>query len=253
MSEVVLNPFEEETAISTFKEKNSAAPQFSENPVKVEQTQVEESNLSSRLRYAMAAVKISQSELARQICVKPQVIQYLCNSSVVKSKFTYDVAEALNVNYAWLAEGKGPIFPHDAKPNDNNVISYKVPVIAWEKTLDWSSQSIDLHPSFHKDWMVTNTDVDDNCYALTVKDSSMQPRFDQGAKIIVDPDAALDSGRFVVAHIEAIDEVVLRQYTEHDGAVWLAPTNNKLYKEIPFNAEEDTILGVVVQAHFSFN
>ena len=41
--------------------------------------------LSTRLEYAMRLLKINQTELAKRIDVKPQVIQYLCNKKIKSS------------------------------------------------------------------------------------------------------------------------------------------------------------------------
>lgn len=51
---------------------------------------------------------MSQSELARQLGVKPQAIQYLCREGK-GSRHTSEIARILRVRPQWLASNQGPM------------------------------------------------------------------------------------------------------------------------------------------------
>jgi ribosome-binding protein aMBF1 (putative translation factor) len=67
----------------------------------------EVNTLSDRLSHALVTLEISQAELARRINVKRQAVQYICTNALTKSKFAYDIAEALGINVSWLITGAG--------------------------------------------------------------------------------------------------------------------------------------------------
>jgi len=211
-----------------------------------------DNSLSSRLRYAMSLVRVSQPELARMIDVKPQVIQYLCNSPVIKSKFTYQIAAALGISYAWLAEGKGNISAQQLAANSKQNRDCKVPVIQWQESLGWVEQCASFDTSLHDKWIATTVAVSPDCFALMVRDSSMQPRFDFGTTLIVSPNERVYENSFVVVRIADLNEVLLRQFVAVGEQRILHATNQALYRDINFCAEKDQIIGVVVQAHTQF-
>lgn len=203
--------------------------------------------LSGRLAYALAALKISQSELARRIGVKPQAIQYLCSHNVKNSSFTYDIADALEIEYTWLAAGEGQMLASD----EPEITEFHTPILPWGDAIAWKTKQLDYHPNTHQSWTVTNNKVNENCFALVVEDNAMAPRFDAGATLIIDPLAKPYDGCFVIAYIKAHNIAVLRQYNQQGKHVMLQPTNQSLYKSIPLS-KDDTICGIVIQAHFDY-
>ena len=67
----------------------------------------DQTTLSTRLTFALAEKGVTQTELARKIGIKKQTIQYLCASGTNRSKFSYDIAHALDINVDWLITGTG--------------------------------------------------------------------------------------------------------------------------------------------------
>jgi len=62
---------------------------------------------SDRLNYAIEAAGTDQSKLARKVGVKPQAIQYLCSGGSKRSKYTQEIADALNIKAKWLGSNEG--------------------------------------------------------------------------------------------------------------------------------------------------
>lgn len=57
-----------------------------------------------------------------------------------------------------------------------------------------------------------------NTFAVTVADNSMQPIFSPGDVVFIDPDRQPTPGQYVLAHVKATNQNVLRKYREIDGA-----------------------------------
>ncbi len=68
---------------------------------------VNRETLGDRLGRVLQERSLSQSELARQVGVRPQAIQYICDKKAKRSSFVAEIAEALNISPFWLATGKG--------------------------------------------------------------------------------------------------------------------------------------------------
>ena len=205
--------------------------------------------LSSRLLYALKRQKFSQSELARLIGVKPQIIQYLCTSSANKSKFAYEIATALGVNPNWLIAGKGPVFDLSSMSNTTSN-QPKVPLLDWNNIIVWLNQE-STHPQKADKYIFVTNDQSTRNFAIRIADTSMIPRFEIGTVLIIDPELKPNINDFVVAKISHQEQPVIRQLILKGNQHFLSPINSTIYKEIELKTE-DNILGIVRQAYFEF-
>ncbi len=80
-------------------------------------------------------------------------------------------------------------------------------------------------------------------FALQALGDSMLPEFKHGTLLVIDPEAAVKDGSFVIGKVN--DEYILRQLRLDDGKFFLQPLND-LYETIQVNGIED-IIGLVVQ------
>lgn len=62
-----------------------------------------------RLRQALKEASCTQAGLAREVGIRAQAVQYLCNDKAQWSKHTHTIAQLLGVNSRWLASGNGPM------------------------------------------------------------------------------------------------------------------------------------------------
>ncbi len=81
-------------------------------------------------------------------------------------------------------------------------------------------------------------------YALRALGDSMVPEFEHGTVIIVDPEAVVKDGSYVIAKIDG--EYIFRQLRMYDGKFFLQPLND-LYETIEIESL-DVLDGVIVQA-----
>ena len=80
-------------------------------------------------------------------------------------------------------------------------------------------------------------------YALRVLGDSMQPEFNEGVVIVIDPAGAMKDGSYVIASYN--DELVFRQLRIHEDKYFLQPLN-ELYDTVEIEGL-DAITGVVSQ------
>lgn len=69
------------------------------------------SDLATRLRYAREQAGLSQSALARALCLRPQTIQAIEAGLVARPRALLDLARVLAVRSEWLLWGEGPMAP----------------------------------------------------------------------------------------------------------------------------------------------
>lgn len=99
-----------------------------------------------------------------------------------------------------------------------------IPVLDYKQATDASAsiQKIKEDVDSQVEFIPVSTNVGDslgkNAFALKIKDDSMAPEFRVNDVIIVDPDSQPKPGDFVVALIEAEQEVILRKYKQLSAA-----------------------------------
>ena len=83
-------------------------------------------------------------------------------------------------------------------------------------------------------------------FVLRVRGESMQPKFQPGELIYVDPEKPLEDGRYVIARMDDADESVLRRYVVEGGQGFLEALNPDWPDRIREMGPDDRILGIVV-------
>ena len=203
-----------------------------------------EANLSTRLVYAMKKLGVNQSELARRIGVKPQVIQYLCTNNAERSRFAFEIADALGVNLDWLIAGKGRMMEKAGVQETTNI-----PLINWTDIRNWvSTNRKEIKPVGN---ISSQVSFSQESYALKMVDSSMTPRFEVDTTLIVDPEITAHENDFVIVSTEHGTTPILRQLITKNSKPMLVPINAALYKEIEF-CENNRIFGVLRQTFYEF-
>lgn len=192
--------------------------------------------LSDRLNYALELSGISKAEIARIIGVKPQTIQYLCSTNAESSKFTFELAHALGVNFEWLAVGMGDIGLKEIEAS-TNIGKPKNQVY----TLDELQNLYKNNSNFFE--MLRYP------FEVVLSDHSMWPRFAKGTTLIFDRKSDFKSGDFVLVYLQEMDELVFRELIEQQMGKKLVPFNSNLFKEVSLN-ERDLILGILIEARW---
>ena len=85
-------------------------------------------------------------------------------------------------------------------------------------------------------------------FSTTVDDSSMEPEFNKGDIIIIDPELLPKPGDFVLVYLLEKKQILFRKYQEVQGSRYRLLANNELWAIVDIiDPNEATFLGVVVE------
>ncbi|MBM7070749.1 helix-turn-helix transcriptional regulator [Shewanella sp. 202IG2-18] len=108
-----------------------------------------------RLDYTLRTLHINQSELSRRSGVAQQTINYIIQRKLHKSKFAYQLADALNVNPTWLVHGFGRF---------ESSFSRDTPIIRSYVDLQTFLRQGQL-PN-HNKYLIVEQDLGESCFAF---------------------------------------------------------------------------------------
>jgi SOS-response transcriptional repressor LexA len=211
--------------------------------------------LSERLNRALELTGVSQSELARRIGIKQQSISQICSGKTARSRYTPQIAEALEISGKWLATGQGSIGLGVANLDRGPDIRGKIPLINWVQAGAWTEIVEGFAYEAAEEWITATGSIHMDCFALRVKGDSMENpggklSVPEGAVIVVDPNAHPQHKSLVVARLEDSKEATFKQLVIDGEQKFLKPLNPQ-YPAIPINGN-CTIVGVVKQAVIDF-
>jgi len=184
---------------------------------------------SHRLKKALNASPLNQSDLARVLQVKPQSVQqWLSGKNFPRRPRVKSIAQHLNVSAVWLSGGEVPIsyILQESHGNVNRSATDEIPLLP---LLPWlglsclpnhSKENATKQKFIHRPCACSN-----NAFALKIEDNSMYPRFVIGDVIIVDPNIAAIHNAYVVASKCGNSNSVLRQKVVVDGMALLSANN----------------------------
>jgi len=196
-------------------------------------------NLSQRLQYALEITKTKKIELARKINVKPQIIQFLCNSKTKASRYTFHIAEALNINAEWLASGKGNILIDKSQEN-----TLQVPILDYQNLRDLFLHQRKLAEITTPDKLPYLTEKE-NILAMKMPDSSMHPTIPINSYLFFDLDEiALKNENVYLIYTNKYDSFFVREYQNVTDKS-MVPKNLELFNKTQVN-EDILICGKLI-------
>lgn len=221
-----------------------------------------------RVRERREEIGMTQAQLARAIGAKfPSTIGNIENRSG-ESRFTIELAKALNVRPEWLKTGKEPKELDQFGPAIETPLR---PVVVVESPEDIKHEIIEVprytlkasagtgQPVLEIDregtpnycragWARENGYKPDQLFSMRMCGTSMLPTIPDGASLIVHRQQEVEPGR---VHIICRDGecFVKRLYKQMDGSLLIHSDNEKVYKDIllqPGDPLELYVVGVVV-------
>ncbi len=207
-------------------------------------------NFSKRLRKALNASHLNQSDLARELEVKPQSVQqWLSGKNFPRHKKVKRIAQFLNVSAVWLSTGDGPMSsilqtsnwlvketPYSQHP--------QLPLISWFQIS--SSPNHFSANTLEYEMIEKPCQCSSNAFALDVTDTGMSPNFLLGDRIIVDPDIEPIHQNFVVVCKRDFSLPTLRQYVLIENQTYLIAAKQDDPLSVAKLSRQHLIQGVVI-------
>lgn len=163
------------------------------------------------------------------------------------SRFTAALAQALGVSTEELISGQRK--KADSTPNTEAgpAIKGRVPLISWVQAGEWCETVDNFAPSQAEDWLPCPKNFGPHTFALRVRGVSMEPKYQDGDIIFVDPGAYAEHGKNVVVRLDDEKEATFKQLAIEGEHKFLKPLNPDWPgpKLIQINGNA-TICGVVI-------
>ena len=216
------------------------------------------STLTERLEWALDYSGLKKSDLARACNITRSAVTAWFNGSTqtLEGSNLANVARVTRCMEYWIATGKGPRTTEEGRKWLANTHSAELkrrayPLISWVHAGAWK-EIVDAYPYGSSDVMVfANDDHSHDSFALRIEGNSMEPIFQEGDIIIVDPDIQPRPGDYVVAKNHQA-EATFKKYRprgiDADGKTIfeLVPLNDD-YATLRSDQENIRIIGVQVE------
>ncbi|MDB6011520.1 MAG: hypothetical protein JWL65_3770 [Gammaproteobacteria bacterium] len=193
----------------------------------------------------------TQTALARKSGVAQSTIGRILRGEVNPQSVNLErIAKAFSMSLAKLAEmgqGKQPVAEStdDLKSVER---SARVALIPWAQAGSFTDASDNPQPGDGEEWMPQPKYSGDRTFALRVRGESMEPDYQHGDIIFVDPDVTPAHGKDVVVQLGGRNEVVFKRLVVEGRLEYLKPANpNWPDKIIEISAYPGArIIGVVI-------
>lgn len=141
-------------------------------------------------------------------------------------------------------------------PQENSALSLpigylRIPLLNTQQLLNWDKLKEYIDQLDIEEWLITDSQISASSFAFTIGDSSMNPDFKNGDKIILDPTLTPEAGDFVLA-TDGVKNVFFRKYRVR-GVVGnidtfeLYPLNQDFETFYSIQMEHLRVLGVMVE------
>lgn len=206
--------------------------------------------LNTILKALMGEMRITESELARRTGIGQPVVHRIASGETDNPKVATlsPIANFFAVSISQLI-GDEPL-PENRLPGTYNPGAHgwtQVPLLAWERVLEWPNLSDHSKPIQS---ISTDMNVSKNAYALTVRDTTMEPRFPEGTIIILDPAIQPEDRDYAVVYVEGHKLPTFKQILIDGNSRYIKPLNPDFK---PATLDKNyRFLGVMVQARMDF-
>ncbi|ROS05727.1 phage repressor protein [Sinobacterium caligoides] len=210
-------------------------------------------NLAKNLRARLAAVGMTQRELAEKCGISQVMVHKLLSGKSTSTTKILELSSVLDCSPEWLINGEDE---EQKKPSarycseDGSSRMGSVPLISLVQAGDWTALMNRTDLEEPEAWQATTSNVGPHSFALRVRGDSMLnplgfPSIPEGSIVIVDPDCSADNGKIVVARLDGTAEATLKKLVIDGPHKYLKPLNPD-YRPIAINGN-CSIVGVVKQ------
>jgi SOS-response transcriptional repressor LexA len=213
-----------------------------------------ENGLSKTLSRLLFEKNIRPTELARLTNVPQPTIQRIVAGTTSRPHVSSlePIANFFSISVDQL-KGLQPISWLQAEADSSPGLK-NVPILNWSQISQWLDCPVPEQFEGAPDSIISDTNLSPKAFALTIKDSSMEPVFSIGTTIIVDPNRELKDRRYVVVKLANSNEAVFRQLIMDATDFYIKPLSPDLTQFKMHKLDRsDTICGILVQAKRNFD
>lgn len=189
----------------------------------------------------------SQTRLADTLDCSPNYVSRMLSTKKHRKRIGDDMARHIESRFG-LDHGfiDVPYRPHSANTEPGPDLVRSVPLISWVRAGQWQG-AVDMYqPGVAEDWYQSPVSGSSNMFCLRVRGASMEPRFQEGELIFVDPERSPASGDYVVVRLDDRDEATFKRLRYEGGETWLEAINPDWPHRFIRLTEDATLCGVVV-------
>lgn len=219
-------------------------------------------NLGQKLKEAIDGGRLDPAVLAIECGVSRQAVYgWLKTGRVAKEHLPVFARLSGNPLEWWLGDSSHPAEEghsaistpaYNQLPDGDNFqigpdVKGKIPLISWVQAGNWSEVSKSFTEADAEQWLPALRPMSKRGFALRVEGSSMEPRYQHGDVIYVEPEAQAEHGRRVVVQLDDEPQATFKELVVDGGHKFLRPLNPDWPgpKFLPINGNA-TIIGVVV-------
>jgi len=184
--------------------------------------------LGERIKFHRKQRKLTQAGLGRLAGLDQTVISKIECGEIQETAKTPQIAQALGVDALYLATGKTSDERMSELLKGASLSAGpqlgRVPLISMVAAGNWSENVDNYVAGYPDDWIVTTIQVKQHTYALIVEGDSMEPKFPNGATIIVEPEEEARNGSYVIVRQNST-ETTFKQLIIDGGQYFLKPLN----------------------------
>lgn len=158
------------------------------------------------------------------------------------------IEQALRKPTGWLDLDHNRQFSElDSNTEPGPDVRGRVPLISWIQAGDWCEAVNSFAPGDAEMWLPCPKTFGANAFALRVRGISMEPRYQSGDIIFVDPDVQPEHGKNIVVRLDDETEATFKQLVVEGSQKYLKALNPDFPgpRFLPINGNA-TIVGVVI-------
>jgi SOS-response transcriptional repressors (RecA-mediated autopeptidases) len=208
--------------------------------------------IANRIRQGMEIRNMKQVDIIERTGInKGALSSYISGKYAPKQNNIYKIAQALDVNEAWLMGHDVPMERKKSEINTSNVTPINIPTDTITIKVYGSvpaGQPIEALEDIigYEEIPVAWTRFGKEFIALVVKGDSMYPKYFEGDTVIIEVTPDCNNGQDAVVYVNGYDATLKEVHKNDDGSITLKPFNPE-YPPKTYQPGKDgvTILGVV--------
>lgn len=197
-------------------------------------------SIGERIKKRRKELGLTQAELSELIGIAQQSLQSIESGKIGKPRKIIALAEALETTPEYLQFGVGELDNAEV----TKIVTNKLPLISWVQAGAWSDIS-EVSP-VDAERFLCPVNCSEQSFVLRVQGVSMEPKFNDGDLIFVDPEAECIHGSYVVARLDDDNQATFKQLIIEGNQKFLKAANPNWPEQlIPINGN-CTLVGKVI-------